>query len=379
MEFGVYVHIPFCVSKCYYCDFASSVQDQSQYESYVNALISEIRAHRESMPKRLTIGTIFIGGGTPSVLPPILLEKILIALKESFAIAQDAEFTIESNPGTLSQKKLQVMKSYGVNRISMGAQAYQDNLLKKIGRGHTKDDIIESYNLCRSMGFDNVNLDLMFALPTQTLDQWKETLKEFVKLGPEHISAYSLIVEEETHFGDLYNKGKLEVPSVDLERDMYTLAKDYLREYGYEQYEISNFAKAGKASKHNVNNWKCHPYIGLGLGSHSYYNGYRYNNTYNMKEYIGHSQKLEDIQKNKELIDLKAQMEEYMFLGLRLTEGIEIGEFENRFKQSIFTVYGSQLKQHKKDGLLRESDGRIWLTDYGQDVSNIVFSSFLLD
>lgn len=379
MELGIYVHIPFCISKCYYCDFASWVQDQSQYDLYVNALINEIRAHRESDFVPLTIKTVFIGGGTPSVLPPILLEKILLALKESFVISEDAEFTIESNPGTLSIEKLKLMKQYGVNRISMGAQAYQDVLLKKIGRGHTKKEIIESYHLCREVGFENINLDLMFALPTQTLEQWKETLEEVVKLGPEHISAYSLIIEEETVFGDLYNKKELEVASEDLERHMYMVAKHYLGEKGYKQYEISNFAQEGKASMHNINNWKAYPYIGIGLGAHSYYKGYRYHNTYNMKEYINHSQGLDLIQKDKKLIDLKAQIEEYMFLGLRLTRGIEISDFENRFKRSIFDVYGRELKQHKNDNLLKEIDGRICLTDYGQDISNRVFSSFLLD
>lgn len=379
MDLGIYVHIPFCVSKCYYCDFASYVQDKSNYQAYVHALIEEIRAHRESRPSPLTIKTIFIGGGTPSVLPPILLEKILIALKESFVITDHAEITIESNPGSLSLEKLKTMKKHSVNRISMGVQAYQDNLLKKIGRTHTKDDIVESYALCRSLGFDNINLDLMFALPGQSLDQWKETLEAVVKLSPEHISAYSLIIEEETPFGKMSNQGELEEPSEDLERLMYSFAKDYLSQNGYKQYEISNFAKEGKESKHNINNWKAYPYIGIGLGAHSYYNGYRYHNTYDIEEYIENSSQLRHIQEDKEWIDCKAQMEEYMFLGLRLTDGIEISDFEKRFNQSIFDVYGSQIKQHKKDGLLMETKGCIWLTDYGQDISNRVFSSFLLD
>lgn len=379
MELGVYVHIPFCVSKCYYCDFASYVQDQSKYEAYVGALISEIRAYGASTPTPLTITTVFIGGGTPSVLPPILLEKILVALKESFIIPKDAEYTIESNPGTLSKEKLKVMKDHGINRISMGAQAYQNDLLKKIGRGHMQADIIESYNLCRSAGFDNINLDLMFALPSQRLDQWKETLEAIVKLGPEHISAYSLIVEDGTHFGDMANKGQLEEPGEDLERLMYSYAKEYLRQNGYDQYEISNFAKEGKASQHNINNWKAHPYIGLGLGAHSYYNGLRYHNTYNMTDYIDKSSRLHEIQEEIETIGLKAQIEEFMFLGLRLTKGIKITDFEKRFNKSIYNVYGNQINQHVKDGLLIEDAGRIWLTDYGQDISNRVFSSFLLD
>ncbi len=379
MDLGIYVHIPFCVSKCYYCDFASYVQEQSQYEAYVDALINEIRAHRESTPKPVTIKTIFIGGGTPSVLPPILLEKILVAINESFIIERDAEYTIESNPGTLSRAKLEVMKKYGINRISMGAQAYQNNLLKKIGRGHTRDDIIESYLLCRSLGFDNINLDLMFALPGQTLEEWKETLEKVTELGPEHISAYSLIVEDGTHFGDLYDKGRLEQPSEELERQMYSYAKEYLAKKGYGQYEISNFAKAGRESRHNINNWKTYPYIGIGLGAHSYYKGHRYSNTYSMQEYIKSSGGLGVIQREKEKLDYKAQVEEYIFLGLRLTQGIDIRDFKKRFNKSVFEIYGSQIKAHKQDGLLIEKDNYIWLTDYGQDVSNRVFSSFLLD
>lgn len=379
MELGIYVHIPFCVSKCYYCDFASYAEDQSQYELYVDALIKEIKAHRKSTQNPLTIQTIFIGGGTPSVLPPILLEKILIAIGENFIIADDAEYTIETNPGTLSPEKLKVMKKHKINRISMGAQAFQNHLLKKIGRIHTKEEIIESYNLCRTQGFNNINLDFMFALPGQTLHQWEEALEEIVKLGPEHISAYSLIIEQGTPFGDLSNKGELEEPSEDLEREMYHFAKDYLGQNGYAQYEISNFAQEGKESKHNINNWKTQPYIGIGLGAHSYYHEQRYHNTYEMKEYIDNSNDLALIQEEKETINIKAQIEEYMFLGLRLTKGIKIDDFEKRFNQSIFDIYDKQIKQHVKDQLLAQSNGRIWLTSYGQDVSNVVMSSFLLD
>ena len=379
MDLGIYVHIPFCISKCYYCDFASYVEDESQYKDYVDALVREIGAHRKSTPKPVTIKTIFIGGGTPSVLPPILLEKIFVTLKESFIIENDAEFTMESNPGTLSKEKLEVMKKYGVNRISMGAQAYQDNLLKKIGRGHTRDDIIESYLLCRSMGFDNINLDLMFALPSQSLGQWEETLDKITRLAPEHISAYSLIVEDGTPFGSLYNMGRLEQPSEELERKMYSYAKEYLAKKGYKQYEISNFAKPGKESRHNINNWKAYPYIGLGLGAHSYYKGNRYYNTYSMEEYIKNSGRLELIQKEKEKLDYKAKIEEYMFLGLRLNEGIDIRDFKERFNKSIYELYESQLTSYKRDGLLAQEGSYIWLTDYGQDVSNRVLSGFLLD
>lgn len=376
---GIYVHIPFCKSKCYYCDFLSDAHDETQYQAYVHALIEEIKAHGTSMNKPLTIQTLFIGGGTPSVLPPILLEKILKALTNHFNIADDAEWTIEANPGSLSKDQLEMMTKYGVNRISMGVQTFNNDLLKKIGRIHTEAEITESFTLCRDLGFHNINLDLMFGLPTQTLDQWRETLEKTVDLGPDHISAYSLIVEDGTPFGDLYEAGNLDQPDEDLERAMYDLAKEYLGAKGYQHYELSNFAKAGKASRHNINNWKVYPYIGIGLGAHSYYNKRRYHNTYNIDEYIKHSGNLKTIQKDVQQIDQKAQMEEFMFLGLRLTRGIKTRDFENRFNQSIFNVYGKQIKKHKKDKLLIEAEGRIFLTSYGQDVSNIVFSSFLLD
>ena len=379
MELGMYVHIPFCRSKCYYCDFASSARDQSHYQPYVDALIKEMRAYRNMTIEPLTIKTLFIGGGTPSVLPPILLGKILRAINENFIIAKDAEYTMEANPGTLSVEKLEIMKAHGINRISMGAQTFQDHLLKEIGRAHTRDEIVQSYTLCRQMGFSNINLDLMFALPSQTLEDWKETLEVAVELGPEHISAYSLIIEEGTLFGDLYEQGKLEQPDEDLERLMYTFAKDYLGENGYQQYEISNFAKKDQASRHNINNWKAYPYIGLGLGSHSYYQGYRYHNTYHIESYIANSGNIKTIQEDREAIGVKAQMEEFMFLGLRLTKGIKVLDFQERFNQSIYTIYGNQISKHIADQLLIEADGRICLSDYGQDVSNRVMSSFLLD
>ena len=217
----------------------------------------------------------------------------------------------------------------------------------------------------------------MFGLPGQTLKEWQETLGQVVRLGPDHISAYSLIIEEDTPFGDLYNKGQLEPLDDELERLMYHDCIDYLNDKGYKQYEISNFAKEGKASQHNIDCWQCRPYIGMGLGAHSYFKGHRYNNTYIIKDYIKDSARVDQIQESKEVIDLKAQIEEYMFLGLRLTNGIEIEDFKQRFNQSLWDLYGVQINQHKDQGLLAEKDGRIFLTSFGQDVSNIVFSSFL--
>lgn len=377
MNIGIYVHIPFCLSKCYYCDFTSFINGKETYELYVDALIDEIKAHEASTREPLTVKTIFIGGGTPSVLPPILLEKIMKSLGEAFHIAEDVEYTIESNPGTLSVDKLRVMRDHGVNRISMGVQAYQNHLLKKIGRLHTRADFIDTYHLCRKLGFNNINLDLMFGLPDQTLEDWQETLSQITALGADHISAYSLIVEDGTPFGDMYDKGELQLVDEELERRMYHYGKEYLDQKGYSQYEISNFAKPSKASRHNIDCWKSRPYIGMGLGAHSYFQGHRYHNTYNMSEYLGSSSQLNQIQKNKEFINLKAQMEEYMFLGLRLTDGIGIEGFEERFNRSIWDVYGEQISSHKKQDLLIQKGGRIFLTPFGQDVSNIVFSSFL--
>jgi len=377
MDIGLYLHIPFCLSKCYYCDFTSYAHNEGSYEPYVEALMNEIKLYATNIGQSVSIKTIFIGGGTPSVLPPILLEKIMKNLNKLFDVDKNVEYTIESNPGTLSRNKLKVMKEYGVNRISMGVQAYQNNLLKKIGRAHTWDQVVESYELCRELGFHNMNLDLMFGLPDQTLANWQETLEQVKRLGPDHISTYSLIIEEDTPFGRLYDRGELEPLDEDLERQMYHFAKDYLNQNGYQQYEISNFAKPEKASQHNIDCWKVRPYIGMGLGAHSYFQESRYHNTDKMDEYIAGSMDLNKIQKDKEKINLKAQMEEYMFLGLRLTNGIAINEFQTRFNKSLEYVYGPQITKHKNSGLLIEKDGRIFLTSYGQDVSNIVFSSFL--
>ena len=379
MELGIYVHIPFCKSKCYYCDFLSYSSKEDNYKAYIDALINEMEAHRIKADKDLAITTIFIGGGTPSVLPPILLEKLLVSINENFNIGDKAEYTIEANPGTLTDEKLKIMKKYGVNRISIGGQTYDEGLLKTIGRCHQGQDITNSFLLARRYGFNNINLDLMFALPGQSLDQLKETLDKVVKLSPEHISAYSLIVEEGTPFGELEEKGQLSLPSEDEERAMYYLIEDYLKENGYSKYEVSNFSKEGKFSRHNINNWKTCEYIGLGLAAHSYYKGYRYSNTCNMDQYIENSRNLQDIQEDRQHVGLKAQMEEFMFLGLRLTEGIDIREFEKRFKKSIYSIYGAQIKNHLKNNLLAKGNGRIWLTDYGQDVSNMVLCSFLLD
>lgn len=377
MDIGLYIHIPFCLSKCYYCDFTSYAHSKESYHPYVEALVNEIKAYGAKLGQSLLVKTIFIGGGTPSVLPPILLEKIMKSLKESFYIDEHAEYTIESNPGTLSGEKLQVMKDHGVNRISMGVQAYQNHLLKKIGRTHSWEQVKESYTLCRKLGFDNINLDLMFGLPGQTMANWQETLGQIKGLGPDHISTYGLMIEEDTPFGRLYERGELKLLDEELERWMYHYAKNYLNQNGYQQYEISNFAKLSKASQHNIDCWKVRPYIGMGLGAHSYFQNSRYHNTEQMSEYIASSGQLGAIQKSKEKIDLKAQMEEYMFLGLRLTKGIAISDFNKKFNQSLEDVYGEQISKHKNNGLLKEKHGRIFLTDYGQDVSNIVFSSFL--
>lgn len=377
MEIGIYVHIPFCVSKCYYCDFTSYANREHEYKTYVDALINEINSHAKKIKEPIIAKTIFIGGGTPSVLPPFLLEKIFIAIKETFIINDDTEYTIETNPGTLTYDKLLLMKDYGVNRISIGVQAYQDKLLKSIGRIHTFNQFLENYSLCKDIGFNNINVDLMFGLPSQTFKEWEETLIQISKLRPEHISAYSLIIEDGTPFGDLFNKGLMQELDEDIERKMYHYTKEYLASMGYQQYEISNFAKNDKSSKHNILYWKAKPYIGIGLGAHSYLEGERYNNTYDINKYIRESCNLNNIQENQEIIDVKTAMAEYMFLGLRLNEGILDTEFINKFNVSPLEVYKEQINNHIRDGLLIRKNGRTVLTEFGQDVSNIVFSSFL--
>ena len=277
MEIGLYIHIPFCTSKCFYCDFLSFPKEEAQ-EAYIDALIAEIKSYGKSLKSTVVIRSIFIGGGTPTVLSPFLLDRLAAAITENFNLSPQLEWTIEANPGTLTKEKVEVMSRYPINRISMGLQTTHDHLLKKIGRRHSFNDWEESFNLVKQYTNCAINADLMFALPGQTLEAFKETLETVTAYNLDHLSVYALIIEEGTCFGNLYEAGKLEEVSEDLDREMYHMAQAYLKEKGYIQYEISNWSKPGKACAHNLIYWRGIPYLGLGLGARSLWNNTRYAN-----------------------------------------------------------------------------------------------------
>lgn len=376
MQIGLYFHIPFCASKCYYCDFLSFPKKEEQTH-YVEALIKEIEKTSEDLPEDMTIKSIFIGGGTPTVLPPFLLDQLMQAITSHFKLESDCEWTIEANPGTLEEDKIQVLNKYPITRISLGLQSTHDELLKRIGRRHTFKDWEESIALIKKYTNWAINTDLMFALPGQSLEDFQTSLEKVANYDLEHVSVYALIIEDGTYFGDLYEAGQLQEVSDELDRQMYHLAQAYLKEKGYEQYEISNWCKPGKACQHNLVYWRCEPYLGLGLGAHSLFDDRRYYNEEEIKLYIENSSNLSKIRNEEEKLTRKALIEEYIFLGLRLTEGIHLIEFEKKFGESIWNIYEDNLKKWIELGVMIQEDNRIYLSSYGLDVCNEVLASFL--
>lgn len=371
-KISLYIHIPFCVRKCLYCDFPSFSGMESIFDDYVRMLCREID-ETYSDYRGMEVKSIFVGGGTPSVLPPALLGRISDKIFSRFDVDSKAEITIETNPGTLDAKKLGEMKSMYFNRLSTGLQAWQDRLLKKLGRIHTADEFETNFLQARDAGFKNINVDLMFALPAQSLDDWQETLEKVMKLRPEHISAYSLIIEEGTPFFDMFDRGELKEIDEVTDRKMYYLAKEMLSDKGYKQYEISNFAKEGFECYHNKVYWRTEEYQGFGLGAHSYAGGVRFHNTYDMKEYL----RGEGLRLDKEFLSLQEKQEEFMFMGLRMNEGVSEAEFLRRFGESMDSVYGDEIKELISEELLVKKDGRLSLTDRGVDISNSVFEKFI--
>lgn len=379
----LYVHIPFCVRKCEYCDFLSAPAGADTQQEYVRNLLLEI----EQKGVRCTdyeVTTIFFGGGTPSILKAGWIADILDAIHRNFKVRKEAEITIECNPGTLTFEKLSIYKSAGINRISVGLQSASDAELRELGRVHTYEDFLKSYDLIRKKGFSNVNIDLMAALPGQTLKSYEQTLRRVLALKPEHISAYSLIIEEGTPFYEKYEADELLrekgekpqiLPSEETERLMYERTKELLLAHGYERYEISNYARKGYACRHNVGYWRRENYLGFGLGSASLLENERFHNTTDLTDYLGGDY----LAYEQEKLDKKSQMEEFMFLGLRMTEGISTECFRQTFGLTVELVYGPVLEQQIADQLLRKEDGRIFLTERGLDVSNYVMAQFLLD
>lgn len=375
-EIGLYLHIPFCIKKCKYCDFVSYNQNNSMIDAYTDALIKEMNMYKNRLID-YKIKTIFIGGGTPSILDINKLDEVVKQLHKKFNISGDIEFSIESNPGTLTKEKLKFYNSIGINRLSIGLQSFNNEILKFIGRIHSKEDFIENYYSARDAGFKNINIDLIYGLPGQNLNDWERTLQQAIKIKPEHVSAYSLKIEEGTTFHKLFEERKLNLPSDEEDRDMYHLGISLLNKNGIKQYEISNFSKAGYECKHNLIYWNNQEYLGMGVSAHSYLNKNRFSNFNDINEYI-HSINSETLPVSAEEIkDKQDEITETIFLGLRLNKGLNLRKFNDRFGVSIFELYGEKIDKLVSLGLLTTEENHIKLTSYGMDVSNQVFVEFI--
>lgn len=392
-ELSLYIHIPFCVRKCGYCDFLSAPADEKARDRYVQALLMEIERYQGTETADRKIKTLYIGGGTPSILSVDQLDCIMQKIKYTFNFCDDIEASMEMNPGTASKEKCRALYQMGINRLSIGLQSTNDMELNTLGRIHSYEDFLNTYTWCREAGFQNINVDLMAALPYQTVESYTTGLRKIIRLAPEHISAYSLILEEGTPFYQKYNSGCYPLPDEEQERLMYRETEQILAQAGYERYEISNYAKKGYACRHNLVYWQGGDYLGLGLGSSSYMDGVRFHNTTDFNTYVNQGAYVED----REELSVQAKMEEFMFLGLRVMAGVSGTEFEKRFGKTMEDVYGDVLRKHEEEGLLqieRKEDRKeavaaepakgktniekVMLTTKGVDVSNYVFADFLL-
>lgn len=392
-ELSLYIHIPFCVRKCGYCDFLSAPADEKARDRYVQALLMEIERYQGTETADRKIKTLYIGGGTPSILSVDQLDCIMQKIKYTFNFCDDIEASMEMNPGTASKEKCRALYQMGINRLSIGLQSTNDMELKTLGRIHSYEDFLNTYTWCREAGFQNINVDLMAALPYQTVESYTTGLRKIIRLAPEHISAYSLILEEGTPFYQKYNSGCYPLPDEEQERLMYRETEQILAQAGYERYEISNYAKKGYACRHNLVYWQGGDYLGLGLGSSSYMDGVRFHNTNDLDTYVNQGAYVEE----REELSAQAKMEEFMFLGLRVMAGVSGTEFEKRFGKTMEDVYGDILRKHEEEGLLqieRKEDRKeaaaaepakrktniekVMLTTKGVDVSNYVFADFLL-
>lgn len=369
-DLGLYIHIPFCVKKCDYCDFISYCNKDNKIEEYVKVLKKEINNELQKVSE-YKITTIYIGGGTPSFIDSKYIVDILNIIKEKYNL-ENAEVTIELNPGTVTEQKLLDYKKAGINRLSIGLQETSDELLKQIGRIHTYEEFLETYNLARKLDFQNINVDLMIGLPNQSIQNIKVSLNKIINLNPEHISVYSLILEEGTMLYQKYENKKIELPDEELERNMYWYVKNTLENNGYNHYEISNFSKKGYESKHNINCWEQKEYIGFGLNAHSYLEGVRYSNTENLEEYIRKADKI--IHEKQTIEDMK---KEYMLLGLRKIEGISIQKFEEKFIENPIFLFRNELNKLVEEELLEVDGDVIRLTNKGLDLANIVWEEFV--
>ncbi len=345
-------------------------------EEYVDSLIKEIELYKEEFGE-IRIKTIFIGGGTPTCLDEAYLQKLMDTCIKELYILDNCEISIESNPGTLTENKLRVIKNAGINRLSIGLQSWYNEQLRRLGRIHTREEFLKNYSNARKLGFNNINVDLMFSLPEQTLQTWQDTLSNIIKLQPEHISCYSLKVEENTPFYKEYQHGNLTLPDENDDREMYHRAVQMMQDNKYHHYEISNFAKKDFECRHNLIYWKGGEYIGLGAGAHSYLKGERYSNIYDPKEYMKQIQEGFLPIVEKVALDEQDRMAEFMILGLRLIEGVNSQQFYNIFNIDIQSIFGSQIKKFIRIGLMESQNGQYKLTSRGLDISNQIFVEFI--
>lgn len=386
-EIGLYIHIPFCKKKCNYCDFCSYDNKEELIPNYMKWLQHEIREVGrtnkqdviEGRDNPFLVKTIYIGGGTPSFVDSKYIVEIMKIINENYTVLSDTEITIEVNPGTATLEKLEDYWNCGINRISIGLQSTYDGLLKQIGRIHTYQDFLETYHMARTVGFTNINVDLMLGLPNQTMQMLQNSVEEIIGLEPEHISLYSLIVEEGTKLEEQLNQKELVLPEEGLERDMYWKTKELLETAGYRHYEISNFAKLGYESKHNTDCWYQKEYIGFGSASHSYTNGIRYSNIENVEEYINNYEedKIENNLIFHEKQNQESMQKEYMLLGLRKIQGVSIQEFKNKFVANPLYLFREKIEKLTTEELIEVDGDQIKLTNKGLDLANLVWEEFI--
>ena len=376
---AAYIHIPFCQHICHYCDFNKVFIERQPVDQYLDYLEKEIINTVQKVPFD-SIKTIFVGGGTPTALNMEQTKKLLEIINRHLRpFAPNCELTFEANPGDLPKEKLNVLLEGGVNRISFGVQTFRDELLEKIGRKHTREDAFLAIREAQEVGFKNINVDIIYALPGQTIEDVKETLDIAFTLGVQHFSAYSLIVEPKTVFYNLMNIGKLRLPGEDHEAKMYEIVMDEMEKHGYNQYEISNFSKGDNKSRHNLTYWNNEEYYGFGAGAHSYVNGERIQNVGPLKQYFNKIDETGFPYLDVHKVTEKERMEEELFLGLRKTKGVSKTAFRNKFNVEMDQVFAKQLQSNQEQGLLEEENGHVRLTRKGKLLGNEVFQSFLID
>lgn len=377
MTQAIYIHIPFCSHICYYCDFNKVYLEGQPVDAYVNSLIKEMHFYQEEL-RQEPIKSIYFGGGTPSTLTCQQIERLFRALNSLVTYGSNVEVTFEMNPNDVTFEKLTTLHACGVNRLSLGVQSFDDALLKKIGREHNKDQALRAIQEAKVAGFRNISLDLMFALPTQTIEIFEQSLNQALALNLPHYSIYSLILEHKTIFYNLMRQGKLPLPSQDVEADMFELAIGRLKTAGYDHYEISNYAKLGFESCHNLKYWANAHYFGFGAGAHGYLDGVRYQNHGPIQHYLAAVEKGSAVLK-KEKLSLNQRIEEEMFLGLRRRIGVNLTEFKEKFNVDLMKVYGRSIAELEQTGLIEIKEQRIKLTHHGLFLGNTVFQAFLID